>query len=337
MTSKIHLIGVRAYGYVGFLPEENVLGQWFTVDVTLWTDFEAATRTDAIADTIDYCSCITKIEKLIQTSKFALIERLAGAIADRLLEDSKIEKLELRVTKNPPIPNFLGAVAVEISRDRNSQPKAQQLEITTQHSQIVQDDQVDQVDQSEKSDQKDQGDRDQPQPENLKSIQKSMQTSGAISSIHTDGACSKNPGPGGWGVVVHFDDGEVTELGGRLASTTNNQMELQGAISALEFLAQQKNTTPVDLYTDSKYVIDGITKWIKGWKRNGWQTKDKKPVKNQELWQALDLLNSANVRWHWVEGHSGDPDNERCDAIARAYTFAQNPDLRQSSHRRTQS
>ncbi|NKB17800.1 MAG: ribonuclease HI [Pseudanabaena sp. CRU_2_10] len=138
----------------------------------------------------------------------------------------------------------------------------------------------------------------------------------------------QNPGPGGWGVVVHFDDGEVTELGGRMASTTNNQMELQAAISALEFLVQQAQTNPVDLYTDSKYVIDGITKWIKGWKKNGWQTKDKKPVKNQELWQALDLLNSANVRWHWVEGHSGDPDNERCDAIARAYTFSQNPDLR---------
>jgi ribonuclease HI len=196
------------------------------------------------------------------------------------------------------------------------------LELTSQVKQIGQDNQI------EKNDQGDRGDRDQPQSEKLKSTQKSMQASGAISSIHTDGACSKNPGPGGWGVVVHFDDGEVTELGGRLASTTNNQMELQAAISALEFLAQQKNTTPVDLYTDSKYVIDGITKWIKGWKRNGWQTKDKKPVKNQELWQALDLLNSANVRWHWVEGHSGDPDNERCDAIARAYTFAQNPDLR---------
>jgi ribonuclease HI len=315
MTSKIHLTGVRAYGYVGFLPEENVLGQWFTVDVTIWTDFEAATRTDAIADTINYCSCITKIEQTVQTAKFALIERLAGAIADRLLEDSKIEKLELRVTKNPPIPNFLGTVAVEISRDRSSQPKTQQLEITAQVKQIDQDNQIEE--------------KEQLQPEKLKSTQKSMQTSGAISSIHTDGACSKNPGPGGWGVVVHFDDGEVTELGGRLASTTNNQMELQAAISALEFLAQQKNTTPVDLYTDSKYVIDGITKWIKGWKRNGWQTKDKKSVKNQELWQALDLLNSANVRWHWVEGHSGDPDNERCDAIARAYTFDQNPDLHQ--------
>jgi ribonuclease HI len=318
MTSKIHLTGVRAYGYVGFLPEENVLGQWFTVDVTLWTDFEVATRTDAIADTLDYCSCIAKIEKIIQTSKFALIERLAGAIADCLLEDAKIEKLELRVTKNPPIPNFLGAVAVEISRDLSSQPKTQPLEIVTEYKQIVQDAQIDRLDRSEQSD------RNEPQPEKLKSHQKSS----AISSIHTDGACSKNPGPGGWGVVVHFDDGEVTELGGRMASTTNNQMELQAAISALEFLAQQAQTNPVDLYTDSKYVIDGITKWIKGWKKNGWQTKDKKPVKNQELWQKLDLLNSANVRWHWVEGHSGDPDNERCDAIARAYTFSQNPDLR---------
>ncbi|MFN9168463.1 MAG: ribonuclease H, partial [Pseudanabaena sp.] len=99
-----------------------------------------------------------------------------------------------------------------------------------------------------------------------------------------------------------------------------NQMELQGAITALEFLSTHKQSTPVDLYTDSKYVLDGITKWIKGWKKNGWKTKDNKPVKNQEFWQQLDPLNSSNIRWHWGEGHSGDPDNERCDAIARSYT-----------------
>jgi ribonuclease HI len=97
-------------------------------------------------------------------------------------------------------------------------------------------------------------------------------------------------------------------------------MELQGAIAALDFLSAQKQSSPVYLYTDSKYVLDGITKWIKGWKKNGWKTKDNKPVKNQEFWQQLDALNSSNIRWHWVEGHSGDPDNERCDAIARSYT-----------------
>ena len=139
-------------------------------------------------------------------------------------------------------------------------------------------------------------------------------------NIWTDGACSGNPGPGGWGVVIHFSDGSTKELGGGLRETTNNQMELQGAIAALEFLASHKQSTPVDLYTDSKYVLDGITKWIKGWKKNGWKTKDNKPVKNQEFWQQLDPLNTSNIRWHWVEGHSGDPDNERCDAIARSYT-----------------
>jgi dihydroneopterin aldolase len=118
MTTKTLLKGVRAYGYTGLLPEENVLGQWFEVDVTLWVDFEAATKSDKISDTYDYRAAIGAIESIIQTSKFALIERLAGAICDRLLEDPKIEQLELRVTKHPPIPNFLGSVAVEVRRDR---------------------------------------------------------------------------------------------------------------------------------------------------------------------------------------------------------------------------
>jgi ribonuclease HI len=330
MTTKIHLTGVRAYGYVGLLPEENVLGQWFTVDVAIWTDFEAATHTDAIADTLDYRACIAAIEQTIQTSKFALIERLAGAIADRLLEDDKIEKLELRVTKQPPIPNFLGSVAVEISRDRKPQTKL--VEVVEKIERIEKPAPKPAITSPSLSDRMASSNAQLPiEMEKMEELPKrdviqgngNIQQLATISSIHTDGACSKNPGPGGWGVVVHFDNGEVKELGGGTRSTTNNQMELQAAISALEFLTEQEQAKPVDLYTDSKYVIDGITKWIKGWKKNGWQTKDKKPVKNQELWQALDLLNSANVRWHWVEGHSGDPDNERCDEIARAHTAEQ--------------
>lgn len=118
MTTKIHLQGVRAYGYIGLLPEENVLGQWFEVDVTLWIDFEAATKSDRIADTYDYRTAINTIETLIQTAKFALIERLAGAIADELLTNSQVQKLQLVVRKHPPIRNFQGSVAVEIERNR---------------------------------------------------------------------------------------------------------------------------------------------------------------------------------------------------------------------------
>jgi ribonuclease HI len=303
MTSKIYLKGVRAYGYVGYLPEENVLGQWFEVDATLWVDFEKATHNDEIEDTVNYISCIRKIENLIQTQKFKLIERLVGAIADSLLEDLKIAQVEVRVIKQPPIPNFLGSVAVEIVRSRSHAPATSAAKTTrakletTVHTESIPD----------------------IKTENIKSQVENLGTSKII-SIHTDGACSKNPGPGGWGVVIHFSDGSIKELGGGIRETTNNQMELQGAIAALEFLSTHKQSTPVDLYTDSKYVLDGITKWIKGWKKNGWKTKDNKPVKNQEFWQQLDPLNSSNIRWHWVEGHSGDPDNERCDAIARSYT-----------------
>jgi ribonuclease HI len=293
-TSKIYLKGVKAYGYVGYLPEENVLGQWFEVDATLWVDFEKSTYSDDIEDTVNYCSCINKIENLIQTQKFKLIERLVGEIADSLLEDTMIEKVEVRVIKRPPIPNFQGSVAVEIVRSRSPISATNSTAKTETNIETK-----------------------------LELVPKSkIGNSGELKiiSIHTDGACSKNPGPGGWGVVIHFSDGTIKELGGGIRETTNNQMELQGAIAALEFLAAQKQSTPVDLYTDSKYVLDGITKWIKGWKKNGWKTKDNKPVKNQEFWQQLDPLNSANIRWHWVEGHSGDPDNERCDAIARSYT-----------------
>jgi ribonuclease HI len=132
--------------------------------------------------------------------------------------------------------------------------------------------------------------------------------------IHTDGACSGNPGPGGWGAILAF--GELKkELFGGEAHTTNNRMELMGAISALEGL---KKPCVVDLHTDSQYMRDGITKWIHGWKRNGWRTADKKPVKNVDLWQRLEAaLERHTVRWHWVRGHAGDAMNERADELAR--------------------
>lgn len=132
--------------------------------------------------------------------------------------------------------------------------------------------------------------------------------------IFTDGACSGNPGPGGWGVYLRWR-GQVKEMCGGEAMTTNNRMELMGAISALEIL---KRPASVDLYTDSAYVKNGITGWIFGWKKNGWRTADKKPVKNVELWQRLDAaLARHKIEWHWVKGHAGHPENERADELAR--------------------
>ncbi|KGF67744.1 ribonuclease H [Hoeflea sp. BAL378] len=133
--------------------------------------------------------------------------------------------------------------------------------------------------------------------------------------IFTDGACSGNPGPGGWGAILRHGE-TLKELSGGEAETTNNRMELLAAISALSAL---KSACEVDLYTDSKYVMDGISKWIFGWKKNGWKTADKKPVKNAELWQALDQANQRHkVKWHWVKGHDGHIENERADELARA-------------------
>lgn len=132
--------------------------------------------------------------------------------------------------------------------------------------------------------------------------------------IYTDGACSGNPGPGGWGVVLHYGGVERELHGGDLA-TTNNRMELLAAISALEALTRP---VPVQLYTDSRYVLDGITKWLPGWQRNGWRTSAKQPVKNVELWQRLvTAMAPHDVSWHWVKGHNGDPGNERADDLAR--------------------
>ncbi|MEM9851268.1 MAG: ribonuclease HI [Pseudomonadota bacterium] len=137
---------------------------------------------------------------------------------------------------------------------------------------------------------------------------------------YTDGACSGNPGPGGWGVLlVAHQGGELVkerELCGGAARTTNNQMELLAAITALESL---ERPSPITVVTDSSYVKDGITGWIHGWKRNGWKTAAKKPVKNVELWQRLDAATQRHdVRWEWVKGHAGHPENERADALARA-------------------
>src|SRR5262249_30494493 len=132
--------------------------------------------------------------------------------------------------------------------------------------------------------------------------------------IHTDGACSGNPGPGGWGAILEFGETKK-ELAGGEEHTTNNRMELMAAISALEAL---KRPCLVDLHTDSQYLRDGITSWIKKWKANGWRTADKKPVKNVDLWQRLDAaLVAHTVRWHWVRGHAGHPLNERADELAR--------------------
>jgi ribonuclease HI len=132
--------------------------------------------------------------------------------------------------------------------------------------------------------------------------------------IFTDGACSGNPGPGGWGAVLRAGNTEK-ELSGGEPETTNNRMELMAAISALEAL---KRPCTVEIYTDSNYVKDGITRWIHNWRRNGWRTADRKPVKNAELWQRLDtLMGSHKVNWHWVRGHAGHVENERADQLAR--------------------
>ncbi len=132
--------------------------------------------------------------------------------------------------------------------------------------------------------------------------------------IHTDGACSGNPGPGGWGAILQAG-ARRKELKGGEALTTNNRMELTAAIKALEAL---KAPSEVDLYTDSNYLRGGITGWIKGWKKNGWRTADRKPVRNIELWQKLEETAARHqVRWHWVKGHHGHAENERADELAR--------------------
>jgi ribonuclease HI len=132
--------------------------------------------------------------------------------------------------------------------------------------------------------------------------------------IYTDGACSGNPGPGGWGVVLRWN-GTQKELHGGDAQTTNNRMELMAAIQALEALHRPSQ---VQLHTDSTYLLNGITKWITAWQRNGWRTSARKPVKNEDLWRRLvEAMNGHEVSWLWVKGHAGEEGNERADALAR--------------------
>ncbi len=132
--------------------------------------------------------------------------------------------------------------------------------------------------------------------------------------IYTDGACSGNPGPGGYGALLMYG-GKEKELSGGEDNTTNNRMEMMAAIAALESL---KESCHVDLHTDSTYVRDGMMKWLADWKRRGWKTADKKPVKNQDLWERLDVATQRHeVKWHWVKGHSDHPENDRVDELAR--------------------
>ena len=137
--------------------------------------------------------------------------------------------------------------------------------------------------------------------------------------IYTDGGCSGNPGPGGWGVVVIYN-GQARQLSGGEHYTTNNRMELMAAINALSIVVNTEvfKGLPVTVNIDSQYVKNGITSWIKGWKAKGWRTSDKKPVKNQDLWEKLDALNSSlNVSWNWVKGHAGIEYNEVCDQLCQ--------------------
>jgi len=138
-----------------------------------------------------------------------------------------------------------------------------------------------------------------------------------IIKIYTDGACSGNPGIGGWGAVIIFDNNESINLNGGLINTTNNQMELTAAIEALKYF---KDRSHINLFTDSKYVKEGIESWISNWKNNGWKTASKKSVKNKELWIELDkLIQRHTINWQWVKGHSGNKHNEKADYLARKF------------------
>ncbi len=150
---------------------------------------------------------------------------------------------------------------------------------------------------------------------------------GQVVDAATDGACSGNPGPGGWGVLYRFEDGTVKELGGYEASTTNNRMELKAALVLLEQVKDLPRHPELKIRTDSKYLIDGLSKWIFGWKRKGWRTSSGKQVLNQDLWQALDIARIDNVQFAYVKAHSGDPDNDRVDQIAVSFSKGTNPNL----------
>jgi ribonuclease HI len=156
-----------------------------------------------------------------------------------------------------------------------------------------------------------------------------------IESIYTDGACTGNPGPGGWGVVVYFNDGSVYEIGDGCRQTTNNRMEMQAAIGALQYFDQSGQSEPITLYTDSEYLINCVTKWVKSWKKKDWKKADGKPVQNQDLLEVLDELNNRKVKWQHVRGHAGNVGNERCDAIARSFAAGKKPPLKQESPSQT--
>jgi ribonuclease HI len=142
-----------------------------------------------------------------------------------------------------------------------------------------------------------------------------------------DGACSGNPGPGGWGALLRFEDGAVRELGGADPATTNNRMELTAALALMRELHSLPRHPALVIRTDSRYLIDGLERWIHGWKRKGWRTASGGPVLNRDLWEELDAARVPDVRFQHVKGHSGDPDNDRCDAIAVAFSRGQPPAL----------
>ena len=152
---------------------------------------------------------------------------------------------------------------------------------------------------------------------------------GRVVAAATDGACSGNPGPGGWGALLRFEDGSVEEFGGHDPATTNNRMELQAALELLQRLQQLPRHPDLTIRTDSKYLIDGLGSWMKGWKRKGWKTAAGKPVLNQDLWKALDAARLDDVPLAYVKGHSGDPDNDRVDRIAVAFSQGRSLDLGQ--------
>ena len=154
---------------------------------------------------------------------------------------------------------------------------------------------------------------------------------GRVVAAATDGACSGNPGPGGWGALLRFEDGSVEEFGGYDPATTNNRMELQAALELLQRLKELPRHPDLTLRTDSKYLIDGLGSWMKGWKRKGWKTAAGKAVLNQDLWKALDQARLDDVPLAYVKGHSGDPDNERVDRIAVAYSQGRAADHLSSS------
>ena len=143
-----------------------------------------------------------------------------------------------------------------------------------------------------------------------------------------DGACSGNPGPGGWAYLLRFDDGRVEEGGGSSDNTTNNRMEMQAALALLQRIAQEPRRSGFTIRTDSKYLIQGLNQWLKGWKQRGWKKADGKPVLNRDLWEELDRARLPGVTLTHVKGHSGDPDNERVDAIAVAFRDGKQPALR---------